>query len=181
MKKLKLIMLIPIIIIILLIIGSIIGYHILKALYPKDYSEYVEKYSKMYDVDEDLVYAMIKEESNFDQNANSHKDAIGLMQLVQETADEVGNEIGIEDVDLTDPEINIEIGTKYISDLIKRYDGNIEFAIVAYNAGIGNVDRWLTENILEEDGSNLEEIPFKETNMYIRKVLRTYELYKRLY
>lgn len=181
MKKIKLIMIIPIIIIILLIIGSIVGYYILKALYPKSYSEYVEKYSEKYEVEEDLIYAMIKEESNFDQDANSHKDAIGLMQLVQETANEVGNEIGIEDIDLTDPEINIQIGTKYLSDLIEKYDGNIEFAIVAYNAGIGNVDKWLNQGILEEDGSNLEEIPFKETNMYIRKVLRTYELYKRLY
>ena len=174
-------MFILIIIIFLLIIISILGYYVLKALYPQEYKEYVEKYSEMYGVDEELIYAMIKEESNFNQDANSHKDAIGLMQLVQDTADEVGLELGIEDVDLRDPETNIQIGTKYLSDLIEKYDGNIKFAIVAYNAGFGNVDKWIREEIIKEDGSNMEEVPFKETNMYLRKVLRTYELYKRLY
>ncbi len=181
MRKLKLIMMILIILIILLIILAIAGYYILKYLYPQDYKEYVEKYSKMYGVEEELIYAMIKEESNFDKDANSHKSAIGLMQLVQDTADEVGLELGIENVDLRDPETNIQIGTKYLSDLIEKYDGNIKFAIVAYNAGFGNVDKWIDSSVLNEDGSNMENVPFKETNMYLRKVLRTYELYKNLY
>lgn len=181
MKKLKLIMIILIILIILLIIVAITGYYILKYLYPQGYKEYVEKYSKMYDVEEELVYAMIKEESNFNQEANSHKSAIGLMQLVQETADEVGLELELENVNLQDPETNIRIGTKYLSDLIEKYDGNVKFAIIAYNAGIGNVDKWIDTKVLDEDGSNMEEVPFKETNMYLRKVLRTYEIYKKLY
>lgn len=181
MKKNKLLVIIPIIILLLILIGIITGYYILKYLYPRGYSEYVEKYSEKYEVEPELIYAMIKEESNFDKAANSSKAAKGLMQLVQSTAEEVGREIGISEIDLNNPEINIEIGTKYISDLINRYDGNIALGITAYNAGIGNVDNWIRQGIINEEGTNLENIPFKETNMYLRKVLRTYELYKNLY
>lgn len=181
MKKNKLLVIIPIIILSLIIIGMIAGYYILKYLYPKDYSEYIEKYAEMYEVEPELIYAMVKEESNFNKDANSSKKAKGLMQLVQNTADEVGREIGLEDVNLSNPEVNIQIGTKYISDLINRYDGNISLGITAYNAGIGNVDSWIRQGIIKQDGSDLENIPFKETNMYLRKVLRTYELYKSLY
>jgi len=181
LKKIKLMIIIPIIVLILVIIGTVVGYYILRQLYPKGYSEYVEKYSKKYNVDSKLIYAIIKEESNFNKDANSHKDAIGLMQLVQNTADEVGSKIGIEDINLNNPETNIEIGTKYISDLIIKYNGSVKLAVVAYNAGIGNVDRWIKQKIINEDGSNMEKVPFKETNMYLRKVLRTYNLYKKLY
>ena len=89
LKKLKIFVNIIFILIILLIVLLIVGYHILKYLYPKGYSEYVEKYSEQFDVDEDLIYAMIKEESNFNSEISSNKSAIGLMQLVQSTADDV--------------------------------------------------------------------------------------------
>ena len=162
-----------IILIILLIILAIAGYYILKYLYPQDYKEYVEKYSKMYGVEEELVYAMIKEESNFDKDANSHKSAIGLMQLVQDTADEVGLELGIENVDLRDPETNIQIGTKYLSDLIEKYDGNIKFAIVAYNAGFGNVDKWIAiQEILKLEKIEKDEVITIGDNINDLKMLK---------
>ena len=67
-----------------------------------------------------------------------------------------------------------------ISNLIKRY-GNIELAVASYNAGIGNVDSWIEQGIIQENGENIENIPFKETNNYIRKILRNYKIYKQLY
>lgn len=171
------------IIVILALILAIIAlcFFASKKLYPKSYSEFVEKYSKEYNVDERLVYAIIKEESNFNKDISSKRNAIGLMQLVQSTADEIGNDIGIENINLKNPEINIQIGTKYLSNLLKKYDGNVKMAVIAYNAGIGNVDKWIKENRINKDGSNLEEVPFKETNMYLRKVMRTYKIYKRMY
>lgn len=171
------------IIVTLMVMASVIalGFFMLKKIYPKSYSEYVEKYSKKYNVDEKLIYAVIKEESNFNKDISSKRNAIGLMQLVQSTADEIGNDIGIENINLKNPEVNIQIGTKYLSNLLKKYDGNVEIAIVAYNAGIGNVDKWIKENRINKNGSNLEKVPFKETNMYLRKVMRTYKLYKRMY
>ena len=103
------------------------------------------------------------------------------MQLMETTAEEVANDIGIEDINLEEPECNIRIGTKYFTDLINYYNGNYNLAIVAYNAGMGNVDNWIKEGIIEEDGSDLENVPFKETNNYVRKILRDYEIYKDLY
>lgn len=155
---------------------------ILKINYPQKYSEYVEKYSQEYEIDEELVYAMIKAESNFNEKAISSKDALGLMQIIESTAYETAEKLqkSITKEDILDPEINICLGTKYISTLIQRYE-NLELAIAAYNAGIGNVDTWIKNGILKADGSNIENIPYKETNNYVRKILRDYKIYKELY
>ena len=80
---------------------------------------------------------------------------------------------------LLEPDININIGTKYLSILIQKY-GNIEIAITAYNAGIGTVDNWIEKGIINSDGSNVENIPYKETNNYVRKILRDYKIYTNL-
>ena len=144
--------------------------------------EYVEKYSKEYDVDKYLIYAIIKAESNFEKEAKSNKGAKGLMQLMYSTAEEVAQKIGIEltEENIYEPNININIGTKYISILIQKY-GNINLALAAYNAGSGNVDNWINEGTLEKDGTNIENIPYLETNNYVRKILRDYEIYKKIY
>lgn len=157
---------------------------ILKKLYKLDYSEYVYKYAKENDVDPYLVFSIIKAESNFNRNVESSSGAIGLMQLMESTAVEKANEIGQEVVvkeALYNPEINIKIGTSYYSYLIKHYNGNEHLALAAYNAGMGNVDRWIKEGTIKEDGSDLENIPYKETNNYVRKILRNYKIYKELY
>ena len=177
MKKLK-----WVILIIVVILVMIFAYNfIVKTVFPIKYSEYVEKYSEEYDVDKYLIYSIIKSESNFNENAHSSKSAIGLMQLMKNTGDEIGKKIGIENVDLYNEEMNIMIGTKYISDLIEKYDGNINLAIIAYNAGTGNVNKWIEDGVIKADGSDIENVPYKETNMYIRKILRNYKIYKFFY
>ena len=155
---------------------------ILKNIYPKEYEQQVTTYSEMYNVDENLIYAIIKAETNFDPNAVSNKDARGLMQLMYDTAADDAKivEIEINEQNLLEPEININLGTKYISMLIEKYE-NIEVALAAYNAGSGNVDKWIAENTIKADGSNIENIPFKETNNYVRKILRDYKIYKQIY
>ncbi|MBO4815662.1 MAG: lytic transglycosylase domain-containing protein [Clostridia bacterium] len=156
---------------------------ILKKIYPLEYTEYVEKYSREYNIDKYLVYAIIKAESNFNENAKSNTDAIGLMQIMGSTAMETAEkmEIQIIEDDLFNPEINIKIGLKYYKTLMEKYNNNYQMAIVAYNAGIGNVNKWIAEGIIKKDGSNLEKVPFKETNNYLRKTVRNYEIYKDLY
>ena len=89
------------------------------------------------------------------------------------------SEIEIE-TKLLEPQFNIEIGTKYISILINKYK-NKELALVAYNAGSGNVDNWIQKGILKEDGSDIENVPYKETNNYVRKILQNYKIYTELY
>ena len=155
---------------------------ILKKIYPKEYSEYVEEYSEEYDVDDKLIYAIIKAESNFNEKAESHKNAKGLMQLMSSTAEDVAKSIKLSynEEDLDKPDINIKLGVKYISDLIKKYD-SIELALAAYNAGSGNVDNWIKDGILKSDGNNIENIPYKETNNYVRRILRDYKIYMELY
>ena len=81
---------------------------------------------------------------------------------------------------LLNSEININLGTKYLSILIEKYQ-NIEVAITAYNAGIGTVDNWIEKGIIKSDGSDIENIPYKETNNYVRKILRDYKIYEKIY
>lgn len=156
-----------------------------KIIYKKEYTEYVYQYSKEYNVDENLVYAVIKAESNFNVNAKSNKSAIGLMQIMKETAKEVSKMIDLQltdeelEVKLKEADLNINLGTKYLSILIERYQ-NIEIAITAYNAGIGTVDNWIEKGIIKSDGSDIENIPYKETNNYVRKILRDYKIYTNL-
>mgnify|MGYP003197115966 CR=1 FL=1 len=152
---------------------------ILKKIYPKTYEEYVEKYAKEYNVDPLLVFSIIKAESNFKKDAKSTSKAKGLMQIMDSTAKEIAkkNNIELTDENILDPEINIEIGTIYLSQLIEKYN-SVELAIAAYNAGHGNVDKWISQDTLKEDGTDAENIPFKETNMYVRKVMRDWKIYK---
>lgn len=179
-------MILTIIFIICAIIAIIdIPSRIQKIIYKKEYTEYVSKYSQEYNVDENLVYAVIKAESNFEPNAKSSKDAIGLMQLMESTAKDIIKKVDLQisDVELAeklqDADININLGTKYLSILLERYN-NVEIAITAYNAGIGTVDNWIEKGIIKADGSDVENIPYKETNNYVRKILRDYKIYKDL-
>lgn len=156
----------------------------LKKIYKLEYSEYVYKYAEENNIDPYLVFSIIKAESNFQRHIQSSSGAIGLMQLMESTAIEMANELGEEIIikeALYNPEINIKIGTNYYAYLIKHYDGNKELALAAYNAGMGNVDSWIEEGIIKEDGSDLENIPFKETNNYVRKIIRNYRIYQSLY
>ena len=100
------------------------------------------------------------------------------MQLRYSTAEEVADklEIQLTEENILNPDININIGTKYISTLLDKYD-SIEIALASYNAGIGNVDKWIEDGIIKADGSDIEKIPFKETNTYVRKILRDYKIY----
>ncbi len=184
-KTLKKLIFLAILIIIVVSIFDNFDYirdKILIKIYKLDYSDYVEKYSKEYDVDKYLIYAIIKAESNFDKDAVSNKGAKGLMQLMDSTAEEVASQINMKlnENDILDANININLGTKYISILIKKYN-NINLALTAYNAGSGNVDNWINDGTLKTDGSNIENVPFRETNNYVRKILRDYKIYDKLY
>lgn len=154
----------------------------LTKVYKLEYTEYIKKYANEYNVDEYLIYAIIKAESNFNQDAVSHRGAKGLMQLMYSTAEDISKRIGIElnEDNILEPDINIKLGTKYISMLIQKYN-NINLALAAYNAGSGNVDGWIEKGTLKSDGSDIENVPFTETNNYVRKILRDYEIYKNVY
>ena len=151
---------------------------ILEYFYPREYSEYVNTYAEEYNIDSLLIFAIIKAESNFNTQAKSHNKAQGLMQLMENTAVELSGE---ENINLYDAETNIKLGTSYFAKLLEKYNYEIGIALAAYNAGMGNVDTWIERGIIKSDGSDLENIPYKETNMYVRKILNNYKIYKELY
>ena len=184
MKKKKLIIFIIILIVLILLIGVFkIQNIILKKIFKREYSEYVYKYSEENNIDPYLTFAIIKAESNFKRNIKSKSGAVGLMQLMEETAVEEASEFGEEIIvveKLYNPEFNIKVGTKYYAKLLKKYNNEL-IALAAYNAGMGNVDKWIKDGIIKEDGSDIENIPIKETNNYVRKIIRNYKIYKELY
>ena len=157
--------------------------NIQKLIYRQDYSEYVEKYAKENNMDPLLIYAIIKAESNFDDEAVSSRGATGLMQLMENTAKEIATNEMMEIVtknSLYDPETNIKLGVKYFANLLSVFH-NEAVSLAAYNAGMGTVSEWINEGIIKADGSDIENIPYNETNMYVRKILKDYEIYKQLY
>ncbi len=145
--------------------------------YPVQYGEYIVKYSLENNIDPYLVIAVIKQESNFVADAKS-KYAGGLMQLTAATADEYGKKLGLVDYDYMDPETNIKIGCFLLKSLTDRY-GSVDLALAAYNAGTGNVDKWLDDPHYSSDGKTLNVIPFSETRHYISKIKAYIEEYKK--
>ena len=159
--------------------------NIRKLIYVRNYSEYVEKYANEENIDPLLCYAIIKAESNFNPNAVSKSGAKGLMQLMDETAQDVAINAVIEytgNENLFEPEKNIQLGIKYYAQLKSIYNSDV-LSLTAYNAGIGNVKKWKDDGILdiEKEEENIDNIPFEETKNYVRKILKDYNTYKELY
>ena len=185
LKNKKLLIVIILILIVIVFLG-VFKDKILKIIYPKTFKEYVSIYSEEYNIDENLIYALMKAESNFKSKAVSNRGAIGVMQLMEETALDVAKKAKIDidennlEQELLKPEVNIKIGTIYIKTLLNQYQ-NVEVALAAYNAGIGTVNTWIEEGRIKKDGSDIENIPYKETNQYVRKILRDYKIYEYLY
>ena len=147
-----------------------------KIKYPVSYSSYITKYAKENDLDPYLVIAMIRQESNFVADARSPY-AGGLMQLTEVTADEYAKKMGLTDYDYMDPETNIQIGCYVMASLIDKYD-DVDTALAAYNAGVGNVDNWLKNPDYSLDGETLYNIPYSETKNYIIKINNYIDEYK---
>ncbi len=153
-----------------------------RTLYPVRYSDIVEKYAQEYRVDKVLIYGIIKTESNFDENAVSSVGAMGLMQITPETFEWLQTKTGEElDEDaLFDSDICVKYGALFMSMLLEEFE-NTETAIAAYHAGRGQVNAWLADSEYSSDGETLEYIPFKDTEKYVKKVVRNTDKYEKIY
>jgi soluble lytic murein transglycosylase len=171
-----------ILVLLLFIAFSLQQFKILEKIrYPYPYKPLIEKYASEYSLDPLFVLAVMREESRFKPESCSPKGALGLMQIMPATAREIAHHLGEEyreDI-LLDPEVNIRYGTWYLAQLNKQFDGNAVIVLAAYNAGCGRVAKWLQASDL---GPYLiEDIPFFETREYVKKVLKSYKIYSRLY
>ena len=142
-------------------------------LYP-----YVDCLSKQYLVEKPLIFAVIDAESAFDENAVSEKGAIGIMQLMPETAFFAADMLGmkLKGEEIAVKEINLLLGVSYMKYLLDKFE-SIELAVAAYNAGEGNVTSWLKRGIIEKTNFDANDIPFAETRDYCKKVSRNRRLY----
>lgn len=132
-------------------------------------------------VNQYLALAIIKRESLFNPDAQSVANAIGLMQVLPSVGKQMNRKIK-RTKELFDPKTNIDVGTKYIARVLKRFDRNLVLSIAAYNAGPRRVKTWKKKNIFSEDlDESIEKIPYMETRKYVKKVVRNYLNYKRIY
>lgn len=177
------------VIITILIISAIIGSIwmgvenvVLEKSYPLEYRDLVERYSEMYSVPKEIIYAVIKTESDFKSDAVSEKGAVGLMQITPDTYAWLCTKDNIEKDNpdlLYNPEINIRCGTLFLSLLYTEFS-NWDTSFAAYNAGRGRVNEWLRDENISKDGI-LVDIPYKETREYVEKVNNAKNKYLNLY
>lgn len=152
-----------------------------RTLYPRKYTDLVEKASTDYGVPASIIYAVMRTESNFRPDAVSHKDAVGLMQITADTYDWIyflKGETADPDT-LSVPAYNVDAGV-YLLAWLYDYYGNWQTVYAAYNAGFSRVNSWLEDPEISADGV-LVNIPFAETENYVRLVTATAETYRSLY
>jgi soluble lytic murein transglycosylase-like protein len=153
-------------------------------LYPRYFYPFIDEDSKKFGADPTLVLAIMREESRFNPRAKSEAAARGLLQFIITTARDIGRDVGLVDVapdDLYDPRVIIRLGTKYVSELSKRFGDDRYKTTAAYNAGPNQVALW--SRLAPGDGDDwfLSAINFDETKDYVRKVMNSYRRYGEIY
>ncbi|MDG6778175.1 transglycosylase SLT domain-containing protein [Thiomicrorhabdus sp. zzn3] len=155
----------------------------LQVRFPTPHKTPVMQSAKKHNVDPAWVYGVIRRESAFSHTIRSSAGAIGLMQLMPQTAKYIGRKIGIRKPSrqmLTEPKSNIELGSAYLSYLYKKYDGNKVLATAAYNAGPKRVDSWIPDDRSLPADQWIDSIPFTETRSYVKAVLEYTTIFKSL-
>ena len=149
-------------------------------VYPLKHKQIVFECADYYGLDRALVFAVIKTESSFDGKAESRAGAIGLMQITDKTGEYIAQLLKVEDYDLKDNYTNVWFGCFYLKYLLNKFPDR-KTALCAYNAGEGNVALWLKNIEYSQDGNTISTIPFKETEDYVKKILKSYKKYKKIY
>jgi soluble lytic murein transglycosylase len=164
--------------------GEKLPTEILKVLYPVNYWDLIRRYSAERQLDPFLIAALIAQESTFTADVRSAANAYGLMQLLPSTGRQYAKALRLPNRFslslLTTAESNIKMGTAYFADLVKQF-GGAHYALATYNAGPNRVARWIAERPGIERDEFIDDIPFAETQNYVKRILGTAEEYRRLY
>jgi soluble lytic murein transglycosylase len=156
---------------------------VLQIIFPLDYWPLIQKYSEKHDLDPYLIAALMAQESTFTAEIRSSANARGLMQLMPSTGRRYARKVGITKfttASLLQPETNVRLGTQYFKDLVDQF-GGVHYALAGYNAGEHRVVRWLNEAPGLPADEFIDNIPFPETQNYVKRIMGTAEDYRRLY
>jgi soluble lytic murein transglycosylase len=154
-----------------------------EALFPRPYWTDLKRYSTRNELDPFLVASLIRQESEFNAGAISHKNAVGLMQLLPVTGKKVAKEEKLRHFNanqLFTPGVNLQLGTRYFKTMVDKF-GSFEYALAAYNAGSDRVEDWLAAGKYRDPQEFVESIPFTETREYVQAILRNASVYRQLY
>lgn len=153
-------------------------------MFPTPFKNLIFTGAERQGLDPSLIYSIIRQESLFNPMARSAADAFGLMQLIPEMAAQAAKTAGhgkvaITHEDLYDPEINVPLGAAFLRQLLDRYRGRFILAVAAYNANDKAIQGWLRTRLRKDPLEFIEEIPYDETRLYVRLVLRNFATYQR--
>ena len=154
-----------------------------EALFPKAYWSDLKRFSDQNSLDPYLVASLIRQESEFNPNAISHANAVGLMQLLPSTGKHVAKELKLRHFnpsELYTPTVNLQLGTRYFKTMVDKF-GSFEYALAAYNAGSDRVEDWLSQGKYRDVPEFVESIPFTETREYVQAIVRNSHVYRQLY
>jgi soluble lytic murein transglycosylase len=156
---------------------------VLRIIFPLDFWPLIQKYAKAHDLDPFLLAALMAQESTFTPEIRSSANAVGLMQITPPTGRTLARQLGIRRFStamLTQPETNVRMGTKYFKDMVDKF-GGVHYALAGYNAGPHRVVQWMKEAPGLPQDEFIDNIPFAETQNYVKRILGTAEDYRRLY
>jgi soluble lytic murein transglycosylase len=155
-----------------------------EALFPKAFWTDLKRSAAANALDPYLVASLIRQESEFNPNAVSRANAVGLMQLLPKTGKQVAKEVKLQRYSasqLYTPAVNLQLGTRYFRGMVDKFGGSFEYALAAYNAGSDRVDEWLSQGKYRDPQEFVESIPFTETREYVQAILRNASVYKQIY
>jgi len=155
-----------------------------ETLFPRPYWDELKRDATLNRLDPDLVASLIRQESEFNPAAISHAKAMGLMQLLPQVGKGLAREMQIHHFstdELLTANTNLQLGTRYFKHMVDHYDGQVEYALAAYNAGEDRVDDWRKQGNFKDVEEFVESIPFTETREYVQAIMRNAMIYKLLY
>lgn len=153
-------------------------------MYPWEFRALTQRTAVSSDLDPFTLAALVQAESGWDPGATSRQGALGLMQVMPDTARFVARRIGVAEPvpeKLYDPELNLRLGAWYLADLRRQFGGRMVPAIAAYNSGAENVQQWLAQGRWDGTAAHADRIPFAETRAYVQRIDRSTTWYRRLY